>query len=219
MKLFKRWWVKVVTFVNVITLSPMSDNMMPQHPLTDLLPSTGEFAAVQGHHKHSAGPIFRPPGTPEDSDFQCDYSAMKGWIPCSNEFDRKCWLYNPFSKKQYDIYTDYENDIPVGITRYYNLDLADGSYGADGVNFTEAKLFNGIYPGPWIEACWGDRWACQTVQKKVEAEPATRLIVNVTNSLKYNGTSVHWHVSLDPQSYMSRFTVLDSQELHHVSLM
>ena len=38
------------------------------------------------------------------------------------------------------------------------------------------KVFNDQYPGPWIEACWGDT-----------------LEVTVNNYLKYNGTAVHWH--------------------------
>ncbi len=38
------------------------------------------------------------------------------------------------------------------------------------------KVFNGQYPGPLIEACWGD-W----------------LEITVENHLRYNGTSVHWH--------------------------
>ncbi|KAF9763604.1 hypothetical protein IL306_003049, partial [Fusarium sp. DS 682] len=39
-----------------------------------------------------------------------------------------------------------------------------------------AKLFNGQYPGPWLEACWGDT-----------------LNITVINSMKQNGTSIHWH--------------------------
>jgi hypothetical protein len=104
------------------------------------------------------GPVFRPPGTPEDSPFQCDYSAsMPDWEPCSTPTNRKCWLRQKSDWKQFDIYTDYEKFTPNGTTRYYNLDLADHWWAADGLNFTDAKLFNRKYPGPWIEACWGDR--------------------------------------------------------------
>jgi FtsP/CotA-like multicopper oxidase with cupredoxin domain len=38
------------------------------------------------------------------------------------------------------------------------------------------KVFNGSYPGPLIEACWGDE-----------------IVVHVKNKLKTNGTTVHWH--------------------------
>jgi FtsP/CotA-like multicopper oxidase with cupredoxin domain len=46
----------------------------------------------------------------------------------------------------------------------------------DGVVNPYGKVFNQQYPGPWIQACWGD-------------------LVNVTvvNKLSYNGTAVHWH--------------------------
>jgi FtsP/CotA-like multicopper oxidase with cupredoxin domain len=38
------------------------------------------------------------------------------------------------------------------------------------------KVFNGSYPGPLIEACWGDE-----------------IVVHVKNKLTTNGTTVHWH--------------------------
>ena len=40
----------------------------------------------------------------------------------------------------------------------------------------EMLVFNGQYPGPTIEADWGDT-----------------LSITVKNSLQYNGTSIHWH--------------------------
>lgn len=87
---------------------------------------------------------------------------MKGWEDCSHDLDRKCWIRRVSDGLQFDINTDYENITSHGVKlrgvdRYYNLDLADGSYDADGLNFPYAKLFNKTYPGPWIEACWGDR--------------------------------------------------------------
>lgn len=47
---------------------------------------------------------------------------------------------------------------------------------ADGVNNPDGKVFNQSYPGPWIQACWGDT-----------------LRIHVKNNLKCNGTSIHWH--------------------------
>ncbi len=82
---------------------------------------------------------------------------MQGWEDCSHELDRKCWIRNKSDGRQFDINTDYENIWPIGVERYYEIDLADSWYAADGLNFTLAKLFNHRYPGPWIEACWGDR--------------------------------------------------------------
>jgi FtsP/CotA-like multicopper oxidase with cupredoxin domain len=47
---------------------------------------------------------------------------------------------------------------------------------ADGVVNPGGKVFNRTYPGPWIEACWGDT-----------------LKITVKNNLKWNGTTIHWH--------------------------
>lgn len=44
----------------------------------------------------------------------------------------------------------------------------------EGVLNREGKVFNGTYPGPWIQACWGDT-----------------LEVSVKNNLETNGTTVH----------------------------
>ncbi|KKY23553.1 putative multicopper oxidase [Phaeomoniella chlamydospora] len=46
----------------------------------------------------------------------------------------------------------------------------------DGYKNPFGKVFNQSYPGPWIMACWGDD-----------------LEITVTNRLKYNGTTIHWH--------------------------
>lgn len=46
----------------------------------------------------------------------------------------------------------------------------------DGVLNPDGKVFNQTYPGPWLKACWGD-----TIK------------VTIKNSLKYNGTTIHWH--------------------------
>ena len=48
---------------------------------------------------------------------------------------------------------------------------ADGYSRRDG-----GKAFNSTYPGPLIEACWGDS-----------------LEITVINNLLYNGTAIHWH--------------------------
>lgn len=46
----------------------------------------------------------------------------------------------------------------------------------DGVEKSRGKYLNGTYPGPLIEACWGDD-----------------IVVHVTNKMKDNGTTIHWH--------------------------
>jgi FtsP/CotA-like multicopper oxidase with cupredoxin domain len=46
----------------------------------------------------------------------------------------------------------------------------------DGVINPDGKVFNQSYPGPWIQACWGDL-----------------IKITVKNKLKFNGTTIHWH--------------------------
>ena len=149
MYLFERFWGAVTSIFNIVFLSPLQDGIDNRSPLG--IPST-----VAPPLHETAGPIFRPPGAPTDSDFKCNDTNMPGWVDCSI-LDRKCWLQNSKNiSERYDITTDYESEMPTGVFRNYELNLADGSYDADGINFDAAKLFNNIYPCPWIQACWGD---------------------------------------------------------------
>ncbi|KAF2875967.1 putative laccase precursor [Massariosphaeria phaeospora] len=105
--------------------------------------------------------------------FQCTYPP--NWESCNNANDRKCWVKDP-SGKVYDIKTDYEDNVPEGIERPYNIDITQESISPDGTVKPLAQLINGKYPGKLIEACWGDT-----------------LVVNVRNQLPTNGTTIHWH--------------------------
>ena len=116
----------------------------------------------QAPHKY---PIFKPPGgrigNGEGKDFTCEYPSLIGYRSCSTAENRTCWLRNDKTGHEYTLYTDYEdtNETPFGIHRHYELNITDQWLNPDGVNFTEGKLFNSTYPGPWIEGCWGDVWA------------------------------------------------------------
>ncbi|CAD0041712.1 unnamed protein product [Aureobasidium pullulans] len=57
----------------------------------------------------------------------------------------------------------------------YSLDLTECTVAPDGVS-RKALCINGQFPGPLLEASWGDE-----------------VIVHVTNSMTRNGTSIHWH--------------------------
>ncbi|KAF2841786.1 multicopper oxidase [Patellaria atrata CBS 101060] len=83
-----------------------------------------------------------------------------------------------------DIDTDMDQNWPghhsppgsYGRTVKYNLEVSERVLAPDGVE-RKMMVFNGQYPGPLIEANWGD-----TVQ------------ITVTNNLKnHNGTGIHWH--------------------------
>jgi FtsP/CotA-like multicopper oxidase with cupredoxin domain len=69
-------------------------------------------------------------------------------------------------------YDDYPD---TGVTRYYTWEISNQTLSPDGI-VTPGIVVNGQFPGPTIEANWGD-W--------VE--------VKVTNNLGGEGTTLHWH--------------------------
>ncbi|KAG5762735.1 hypothetical protein H9Q72_009171 [Fusarium xylarioides] len=158
----------VLSFVAVFHYPSVSD----QGPHQDVMSFT---------HGHSTPeidyPYFDSPSGPDQDGkvFTCNYTDLKGWKPCTNKDDRSCWLKGPY-EQNFTINTDYENFWPIGITREYHLNVTDQSINGDGVDNPFGKVFNGKYPGPWIQACWGDL-----------------IKVTVHNHLKYNGTTIHWH--------------------------
>lgn len=148
------FWTCITYVLSFLTLSPFDGpGGKSQSPL---LPSSDAL-----HRPHRKGPIFKPPGgrlTGPGSDFTCDYTNMPGYSSCSTPENRACWLKNTETGDEYNISTNYEdtNRTPTGIHRTYYLNITDSWLNADGLNFTEAKIFNLTYPGPWIQACWGD---------------------------------------------------------------
>lgn len=176
MKLVERFWTTFSCLLNILAPSPFSDepgNGIQQIPLFD-----------QGVHPAAKpGPIFRPPGRLRrglNDEFQCDYTAMKGWTNCSTPSTRGCWLEKKSTGEKRDIYTNYELEplTPVGILRSYTLNVTKaGNINVDGMDFSGGFMFNDKYPGPWIQACWGD-----TLSITVNVDPEFEM-----------GTSVHWH--------------------------
>lgn len=72
--------------------------------------------------------------------------------------------------------TNYYTNTPnTGMTRFYDFTITQGVISPDGVNKT-GILINGAFPGPTIEANWGD-W----------------IQVTLNNQLADEGTSLHWH--------------------------
>lgn len=156
MYLVERLWAVVTSVLSIVSLSPVQNGIDSQQPLQVLSELPLELAPEVTPEVTSHEPFFSPPGTVGD-EFKCDYTQhMPEWEFCSTPTDRRCWLRRNSDGKQYDINTNYEEDMPIGITRNYDITLHNGTYDADGMKFEAAKLFNGKYPGPWIEACWGD---------------------------------------------------------------
>ncbi|KAF2086857.1 multicopper oxidase [Saccharata proteae CBS 121410] len=68
------------------------------------------------------------------------------------------------------------NSVPsTEHTVYYKFDVSEMTIAPDGVQ-KDGIVVNGAFPGPMISANWGD-W----------------IEVEVTNHLKLEGTSIHWH--------------------------
>ncbi|KAK0725030.1 multicopper oxidase-domain-containing protein [Lasiosphaeris hirsuta] len=94
---------------------------------------------------------------------------------CNTATNRACWTTSP----AFNINTDYETNTPVtGVTQTYTFTLTEINswVGGDGRTKTKAMLVNGQFPGPTINANWGDR-----------------ITINVINNLQTNGTSIHYH--------------------------
>jgi hypothetical protein len=165
MLLLESFWTKLTAFCGIFSaFSPLEGGnhqaLFSAHPhATPAINAASNLNSII-----PGGPKFRPPGVPDESNFTCTYPEMKGWEFCSTPWDRKCWLKETATGKRFDINTNYEDEMPIGVTRYYNISLEDSSWDADGLMFSSAKLFrredrNGTqYPGPWIQACWGDRY-------------------------------------------------------------
>lgn len=78
--------------------------------------------------------------------------------------------------KEYD--SSVDADIPyTNVTRYYDFTITRGSISADGV-LRDVMLINNQFPGPAIEANWGDM-----------------IEITVHNNISYplEGTAIHWH--------------------------
>lgn len=78
-----------------------------------------------------------------------------------------------------------ENVPDTGVTRYYDFTISRGTAAPDGVQ-RDVIVVNGQFPGPCIEANWGD-W--------VE--------ITVTNDIGNEGTSIHWHGLIQSQTQYS----------------
>ncbi|KAK0752999.1 multicopper oxidase-domain-containing protein [Schizothecium vesticola] len=183
MELWGRFWVLVTRLLSLTTLSVFDGPDQSQTPMGLAVPAEHlepVFVPSVGTNSKD-GLRFRPPGHRQDngdgSEFKCDYSAMEaaGWTNCSTP-DRSCWLVNKNTGERFDINTDYENKYPTGVRREYWLEVTKSNITADGFTFAGATVFNGSYPGPWIQACWGDT-----------------VVIHVRNSDPDRGTSIHWH--------------------------
>ena len=164
----KRWLAGLVRVFDLITFSPSSgDHELQQLPLQ---PSAVQPLIV----RPDAGPIFRPPNS--INNFMCNYTREVGGESCYSAQNRSCWLRGP-DGKEFTIHTNYEKHAPKGTLRQYELNVTgEKVLSPDGFKMLHGKVFNDTYPGPWIQACWGDE-----------------IEIKVTNLIESNGTTIHWH--------------------------
>ena len=78
-----------------------------------------------------------------------------------------------------------ENPPNTGITRFYDLTISRGVLSPDGVN-RSMLLINGQFPGPLIEANWGDTINV-TVHNQIDFSDDDGM------PLEEEGTALHWH--------------------------
>ncbi|KAI1809950.1 multicopper oxidase [Poronia punctata] len=126
------------------------------------------------HHDNAVSSIAPRVFTPS---ITCEYPELEaqGWEFCNDETSRDCWLKN--SDSQYGIKTKYETMSPKGVTREYWVEIKQNdTVSPDGFPKIQGQYINGTYPGPLLEACWGDQ-----------------IVVHVTNNDLVNGTTIHWH--------------------------
>lgn len=84
---------------------------------------------------------------------------------------------------RYDINTNYYESAPdTKVIREYHFDIVNATAAPDGIE-RPVLLVNGQFPGPTIEANWGD-----TVK------------VHVTNRMQNNSTAIHFHGVRQPHN-------------------
>ncbi|PLB36637.1 multicopper oxidase-domain-containing protein [Aspergillus candidus] len=146
-------------------------------------------APIEGHvkpHPEQFEPWVPPgampdPGDPNSVPIKCDYTAMvaDGYLPSRPDGNSEWIPHKDDPNLHYNITTDYDARTPIGTTREYNITVTESDVQVwDGREIRSRPLADGRYPGPWIQACWGD-----TVK------------ITVHNNLTEvkNGTAIHFH--------------------------
>ncbi|KAM3416999.1 hypothetical protein BST61_g8582 [Cercospora zeina] len=175
-------WTRIIYVLDFIVHGPQK---VPNFDTSTALqvPIKSPEATTKGGY-----PIYNPPDDLDDvadPTFICkypDYRAEDGWVSCNTNGNRACWIRNTKTGQTYDIDTNYEIDGPKGIVREYYLEVSESTRNPDGAGDVYVQLFNGSFPGPRLQACWGDeiRITINNTLLKTASEPG-------------NGTTVHWH--------------------------
>ncbi|KAF2020697.1 multicopper oxidase [Aaosphaeria arxii CBS 175.79] len=160
------------------TPEPPPESSSEVAPEADIKPD--EEPAQEPAEEPTEEPVEKPAEEPiaegeqdPDPTFESEATPTERAGPsCTNgPGTRGCW------SPGFSIDTDFDAEWPTtGVTVTYDLELTGGTCDPDGSGPQPCQVFNGQYPGPLIEANWGDY-----------------IQVNVKNSLTDNGTALHFH--------------------------
>jgi FtsP/CotA-like multicopper oxidase with cupredoxin domain len=92
----------------------------------------------------------------------------------------------------------YTEAPATGVVRSYDWTVSRMNLAPDGVE-KSMLVVNGQFPGPTIEANWGD-WIEGKHPMELNDHIANQNIVTVKNELEDEGTSLHWHGLLQKET-------------------
>lgn len=143
-------------------------------------PSPSPYGGSSGHHYHS--PAWISEGSDLKSSLSQSVTNGKSVLGLLSAPKLPKFLTGgplpqgfPWGGRTATNTNQYTNTPNTGVTRYYDFTISYQTIAPDGVE-RQGLVINGAFPGPTIEANWGD-W----------------IQVTVTNALPDEGTSLHWH--------------------------
>lgn len=78
------------------------------------------------------------------------------------------------------------------MTRYYSWTVTNTTLSPDGVEIPMIVV-NGQFPGPLIEANWGDWIQVEVINGMSQLSEATKPALLTVLGLEIEGTALHWH--------------------------
>ncbi|KAF8244371.1 hypothetical protein K440DRAFT_605113, partial [Wilcoxina mikolae CBS 423.85] len=159
------------------------------HTLTRFACLTIDFGSICTKYTQQFPlPIISVPSNPSTHSISApeSHSYTDPKFFCNTPHNRRCWINGPAVWDYYTIETDYELRWPRGVVREYWLNVTYTTIAPDGVERI-GQVVNGTYPGPLLEANWGD-----TLRIHVTNYLSPNLSPNPSETAA-NGTTIHWH--------------------------
>jgi FtsP/CotA-like multicopper oxidase with cupredoxin domain len=156
------------------------------HPANTLLltqptPKPQQYGGPAGGEYHS--PAFVPPGHSLKPGLSQQQTNGKSKLGTHGAPHLPPWLSGgpmpkggkPWGTRSAGHSNQYKDTPNTGVTRHYDFTITEQNIAPDGYQ-RQGMVVNGQFPGPTIEANWGDWFE-----------------ITVHNSLPDEGTSMHWH--------------------------